>query len=81
MDRKIKNIDYEDESQCDCKPNYFTSAEIEEILRTQYKDRTEDELFGCREKCMNRAIYLECDENCPCGESCRNRAFQRQCKS
>lgn len=27
---------------------------------------------------MNRAIYLECDENCPCGESCRNRAFQRQ---
>ena len=79
IDRKKKsNYDYEDGLQCSCKPNYFTSAEIEEILRTQYKDRTEDELFGCREKCMNRAIYLECDENCPCGESCRNRAFQRQ---
>ena len=78
MDRKKKINDYEDEPQCFCKPNYFTPSEVEEILRTQYKDRTEDELFGCKEKCINRNIYLECDENCKCGISCRNRVFQRQ---
>ena len=79
MDRKKNsNNDYEDGMQCFCKPNLFTPSEVEEILRTQYKDKTEDELFGCREKCMNRLIFLECDENCKCGESCRNRAFQRK---
>lgn len=64
--------------QCICKPNLFTPSEIEEILRTQYKDKTEEELFGCIEGCQNRAIFLECDENCRCGASCRNRVFQRQ---
>ena len=79
MDRKKKNTyDYEDSLQCICKPNLFTPSEVEEIIRTQYKDKTEDELFGCIEDCQNRAIFLECDENCKCGISCRNRFFQRQ---
>ena len=79
MDRKKKNTyDYEDSLQCICKPNLFTPSEVEEIIRTQYKDKTEDELFGCIEDCQNRAIFLECDENCRCGISCRNRFFQRQ---
>ena len=79
MDRKKKNTyDYEDSLQCICKPNLFTPSEVEEILRTQYKDKTEEELFGCIEGCQNRAIFLECDENCRCGASCRNRVFQRQ---
>ena len=79
MDRKKKTTyDDEDSLQCDCRPNFFSPSEVEEILRTQYKDKTEDELFGCIEGCQNRAIYLECDENCKCGVSCRNRFFQRQ---
>jgi len=79
MDRKKKsNYDYEDGLQCSCQPILFTPSEVEEIIRTQYKDKTEEELFGCRGKCVNRAIYLECDENCKCGASCKNRAFQRQ---
>ena len=79
MDRKKKtNYEDEDSLQCICKPHLFTPSEVEEILRTQYKDKTEDELFGCIEGCQNRAIFLECDENCKCGVSCRNRVFQRQ---
>ena len=79
MDRKKKiNYDYEDSLECICRPKLFTPSEAEEIVNSQYKDKTEDELFGCIEGCQNRAIFLECDENCRCGVSCRNRAFQRQ---
>jgi hypothetical protein len=76
MDRK-KNANFtdDDEFQCHCRPNKFTQTEVDEILRTHYKDKTEDELFGCG-KCMNKIIFTECDENCPCGVSCRNRRFQ-----
>ena len=76
MDRK-KNVNFTDDDmyQCSCKPKKFTQSEVDEILRTHYKDKTEEELFGC-EKCINRIIYTECDENCPCGISCRNRRFQ-----
>ena len=78
MDRKKKtNYEYDDSMQCSCKPILFTPSEVEEILRTQYKDKTEDELFGCRDKCYNRIICSECDEDCRCGVSCKNRAFQR----
>ena len=57
MDRKKKsNYDYEDGLQCSCQPILFTPSEVEEIIRTQYKDKTEEELFGCRGKCVNRAI-------------------------
>jgi len=78
MDRK-RNVNYtdDDEFKCDCKPKKFTKSEADEILRTQYKGRTEDELFGCG-NCLNKSILLECDENCPCGISCRNRRFQNQ---
>ena len=76
MDRK-KNANFtdDDEFQCHCRPNKFTQTEVDEILSTHYKDKTEDELFGCG-KCMNKIIFTECDENCPCGVSCRNRRFQ-----
>ena len=79
MDRK-KNVNYntDDNSfQCDCKPKKFTQSEVDEILRTQYKDRTEEELFGCG-VCINKMVSTECDENCRCGISCRNRRFQNQ---
>jgi hypothetical protein len=76
MDRK-KNANYADgdEYTCDCQPKKFTQSEVDEILRTQYKDYTEEELFGCG-KCINKVIYTECDESCRCGVSCRNRRFQ-----
>ena len=76
MDRK-KNSNFadDDDYQCNCVPKKFTQSEVDEILRTQYKDKTEDELFGCG-KCINKVIYTECDENCRCGISCRNRRFQ-----
>ena len=37
---------------------------------------TEEDLFGCGRDCVNKVIFMECDENCPCGDSCRNRKFQ-----
>ena len=77
MDRK-KNTNFADDDnyQCSCRPNKFTQSEVDEILRTHYQDRTEDELFGCG-KCLNKIIFTECDENCICGISCRNRKFQK----
>jgi hypothetical protein len=77
MDRK-KNTNFadDDDYQCNCRPNKFTQSEVDEILRTHYKDKTEDELFGCG-KCINKIIFTECDENCRCGISCRNRRFQK----
>ena len=77
MDRK-KNSNFtdDDDYQCNCRPNKFTQSEVDEILRTHYKDKTEDELFGCG-KCINKLIFTECDENCRCGISCRNRKFQK----
>ena len=76
MDRK-KNVNIEDEyDQCQCKPNKFTQSEADEILRTHYADRTEDELFGCG-NCINKYIFIECDDSCACGPSCRNRRFQK----
>ena len=76
MDRKKNsNLLDEEDFQCSCHPNKFTQSEVDEILRSQYKDKTEDELFGCG-KCINKIIFTECDENCPCGVSCRNRKFQ-----
>ena len=74
MDRK-KNYTDDDSYQCNCKPKKFTQSEAEEILRNQYKGKTEEDLFGC-EKCINKIIFTECDENCPCGISCKNRRFQ-----
>ena len=76
MDRK-KNANFTDNESfnCDCKPIKFTQSEYDEIMKTQYKDYTEDELFGCG-KCTNKVIFTECDENCSCGVSCRNRRFQ-----
>ena len=77
MDRK-KNTNYSDADEiCSCTPNKFTKSEEEEILNSNYKDKTEDELFGCG-NCINKYIFLECNENCPCGKSCRNRKFQNQ---
>ena len=77
MDRK-KNTNFadDDDFQCNCRPNKFTQSEVDEILRTHYKDKSEDELFGCG-KCINKIIFTECDENCRCGVSCRNRRFQK----
>ena len=77
MDRK-KNANFadDDDYQCNCRPNKFTQSEVDEILRTHYQDKTEDELFGCG-KCINKLIFTECDENCRCGISCRNRKFQK----
>ena len=48
IDRK-RNANFLDDEdfQCSCHPNKFTQSEVDEILRTQYKDKTEDELFGC----------------------------------
>jgi len=74
MDRK-KNYTDDDSYQCNCKPKKFTQSEADEILRNQYKGKTEEDLFGC-EKCINKIIFTECDENCPCGISCKNRRFQ-----
>ena len=78
MDSK-RNSHYSDDDgfQCNCLPKKFTQSEVDEILRTQYKDKTEDELFGCG-KCINKMVFTECDENCRCGVSCRNRRFQNQ---
>ena len=73
--KKNTNFNDEDDYQCSCKPNKFTQSEVDEILRTQYKDRTEEELFGC-ENCINKFIFTECGENCPCGISCKNKRFQ-----
>ena len=76
MDRKKNaNLLDDEEYQCTCQPKKFTQSEVDEILRTQYKDKSEDELFGCG-KCINKVIFTECDENCRCGISCRNRKFQ-----
>ena len=76
MDRKKnENFTDDDDYTCNCKPKKFTQSEVDEILRTQYKDYTEEELFGCG-VCINKFIFTECDESCPCGVSCRNRKFQ-----
>ena len=78
MDHKKKaNYSDDDGFQYNCVPKKFTQSEVDEILRTQYKDKTEEELFGCG-KCINKMLYSECDENCRCGVSCRKRRFQNK---
>ena len=77
MDRKRINLTDEGDYQCSCVPIKFTKSEENEILQNHYKDKTEEELFGCgKGKCINKMVFIECDENCPCGVSCRNRKFQ-----
>ena len=75
IDRK-KNFYDEEENQCNCHPKLFTQKEANEIIQNQYKNKTENELFGCGRYCLNKCIFYECDERCPCGVSCQNKKFQ-----
>ena len=75
MDRKKNILTEDDNFQCSCIPKKFTKSEELDILQNHYKGHTEEELFGCG-KCINKMVFIECDENCPCGISCRNRKFQ-----
>jgi len=60
-------------------------AYICECVRPQVKkgksilNMTENELFGCGDRCSNQLISWDCVAHlCPCKESCRNRRFQLQ---
>jgi len=79
IDRKKYSFTDDDALPCTCFPRKFTQSEAKEILNSNYKDKTEEELFGCGFKCINRIISCECIESlCKCGISCRNRKFQNQ---
>ena len=79
IDRKKYSFTDDDALPCTCFPRKFTQTEAKEIINSNYKDKTEEELFGCGYKCINRIISCECVESlCKCGISCRNRKFQNQ---
>ena len=57
MDRKKINLTDEGDYQCSCVPIKFTKSEENEILQNHYKDKTEEELFGCgKGKCINKRV-------------------------
>jgi hypothetical protein len=34
--------------------------------------------LGCGEDCLNRCVFMECDESCPLGNRCSNKRIQKR---
>ncbi|KAL6602158.1 SET domain-containing protein [Neocallimastix californiae] len=46
----------------------------------KYRPDVDDPEMACGEEsgCINRAVLIECANDCPCGKYCRNKRFQRK---
>ena len=72
INRKKYILKDEDAYICECpRPHIKIGQDISKM--------TENELFGCGNRCSNQLISWDCVAHlCHCEESCRNRRFQLQ---